>query len=471
MGEEVGSADLRLYIFHGDTDNGAGLSGSQQFLGVLQIEGVAIGFGDDFPGFGVKIGIHSLGAILGINGVQIQGSGHIAQNGIVDLHFKGVEAVSVQNSVIKSIHIQILAGAAGIQHQGLAGGIGIELIRGEGGLFTLELIGGFGINAVEAGAVFLHSPADVVGIQLHIGQQGDVIGAGHGLLAGFFPLCPAAGAAVIVGGLGSSSHIQLGAGLGGGQGDGFAGEADDHVLAGIGVLGGSPENLLCLLLGHTAQIYTGDGDIVQNQTIIGGSGQQDGNSGDNAAQDEKCGAAQADQSDFFVLFHLGAGFFRLFDDFLVKLGFRSFRSRLLDGKLLGCCKNGVFGNMKQGRGFGSDLGDGLLGGDGFFRRHDISREILQQEFLSQGVGQLREKLLRSLGRRVPTEAGLRKFTFRHIHLLFERGVSYLRLYCITNFWKNNDDPVNISILKNWCIPSASAQRSCIASNCPHRMPA
>ena len=152
----------------------------------------------------------------------------------------------------------------------------------------------------------------------------------HGSIQGLLPLFLGAGAAVVKGIVHQLIHIQLGIGIGGGQVQLNIREMDDHILLGIGAVGGSTDGGAGLRFAHVADVDTGDGNIVEDLTVVGIDGKQVHQSTDDAHQQNSGHGAKADQNDLAVP---GFGIFLLCGNVFRRFG--NHRIRIRNGFILG----------------------------------------------------------------------------------------------------------------------------------------
>ena len=256
-------------VRHGDTQGVTILAVGQKCLRVFQIKAVAIGARHDLVGIGVNSCVHGGNIQFVINGVQIQRSRFRVFRHIAHFHQEHIHAVRVQNLCVQLLNIQTEAGGSQGQHQSLAGSVFIKALRAQIGLFSFQGIAGLGELAGIFPGVLAQGLGDVVFIQLQIGEKADGVIAGEGCLIIPLLFCLGAGTAVGKSRAHGGSHIQLGACLLGGEGQGFLGELNHHVLlckgAGCGPFYGADG----LAAGHAAYVDTGDHHIVQNPVAIG----------------------------------------------------------------------------------------------------------------------------------------------------------------------------------------------------------
>ena len=99
--------------------------------------------------------------------------------------------------------------------------------------------------------------------------------APQGCFVGFLLLRLGAGAAVVVSGVHGCLYVQLRAGFIGRQTDFGIAQSDNHVLLGIGLVGDLPHGGDGVGFAHAADIYAGNGDVVQNLAAVGVAGGAD----------------------------------------------------------------------------------------------------------------------------------------------------------------------------------------------------
>ena len=293
-------------IAHLDLDGVAVDGFLHQQQGLFQIEAVAVGLGGDLKGLQIHGCIDGFCEVFLMEGFQVDDVGDLLFSGHFADHQEFVVAVGIQDHVVQVLNVHITAGVTQLDDELLTFSFGIEGVQGhiQLGHFTLDGDGGGSVDAVEAGTVFLQTGPDQIQVQVQVGQQGDGVLTGEGLSTDLLLLGTGAGAAVAVSGFHHGVHIQLCAGFGGGELHGAVGQFDDHILGSIGQVGGTVDGYGSLLLGHAAQIHAGDGDIADDQAVIG-TAQDEVPDTHNAGGHQGQGSdAQGDQSRsaaFFLL--------------------------------------------------------------------------------------------------------------------------------------------------------------------------
>ena len=288
-------------VFHGDLQLFAVGSFCQKLLGFFQIKGVAVDLGGHFEGFHIHGSIHGFAVELFVNGFQIDGLGSHFLIGHFHFDLELVHAVGIQNIVVDTLDVHIAAGLAGDENQNLGLSLFIEFVGFQLGHLTHQLPGGLFVDAVKAAAVFIQNLTDVIGIQRQVGEQSNGVVADEGIGLGLSVLFGCAGTAVIKGGFHGGIDIQFDLGILGGKLQNSIGQIDDHVFHGIGHIRGPMDGGGSFLGGHTADVYTGYGDIVEDQTVVFGATQEHNGAQREGGNQQYGNAGNGDPQDLAAL--------------------------------------------------------------------------------------------------------------------------------------------------------------------------
>ena len=263
------SQNFRLHERHGNGDGFPGSGLRQRRFRRVQIEGIAVGAGDE-PVFRHVEGIvNGRGADFIVNGIQVQLRGGGFRR---DVHGDAVFSrpagghgltVSPQNLVTGAVHVQMRFGNAHGQFQRLAGGAGVVVFRAEVGGIAGEGVVGVAEFCVKLAGIALQRGADKFGVYAQIGTQIHVAGE------------RAVGTTHAVGIVHGGADVHLNASVGGGEGNGFHGQRHRQVFPIQRLVQSRLKGFSGLPFGHAANVHPGDGDAVGHPAVIGVEGGAD----------------------------------------------------------------------------------------------------------------------------------------------------------------------------------------------------
>ena len=258
--------------------------------------------------------------MLRVNGLHVDRLGKLLRFCHFGSYLKTVEAVCIEDLVVKCIDIHIAAGGADGQSHNLTRGILVELLVSciQNRRFDVKGYRGGNINAVETGTIGIQLAFYVIQIQIQIIQQRDMMGGNKGGFLNGFTLFVITTAAVIVGFLHDRIDIQLCACVGRGEVQNRVRQNDHHIRLGVGVIRCFMEYILCFVGCQTAQVDAADHHIVENQTVICRPSKEIPDTDNHTDQKNHCDTANGNQDDLTVFacrccgFLLTDGFFTVF---------------------------------------------------------------------------------------------------------------------------------------------------------------
>ena len=275
-----------------------------------------------------------------------------------------MQAVGVQHLVIHGLGIEANARGTQGDDQSLGGGFFVKFVRRQLRFFPFQTVAGLGQSAAGVLGVGIQGAADIVRVQVQIGQQSNdvLLGAGSGI--GLLLLRLGSRAAVVVGGFHGGFGVQRGFGVLGTQAQLGAGQVDDHVGFAEGLAGGLLHGADGLAFGHAADVDIGEIYVVQNFVVIGVRGAEQEN-GHHADQQHQYQGACRSQNQLLVFIEEGHGLIQPIGIgrlLVVIQEFPAFQIRLLREQVKKL-RIGVLGKGPPGRGRGllaSDLAECLF---------------------------------------------------------------------------------------------------------------
>ena len=292
--------NIRLNVFHGNTDFFSEFRFVHQFFRFFQIELIAVGAGLDFGSGWIDGGIYRSNIEFLVDGFQIDGI-RLRQflNGLYR-HQKLVVSIGLQNLLKHRLRIKPDTRGTHGDHQSLTGGFFIKFIRRKLRLFTLQAIFGLGQGTPGISRIAFQHAADVFFIHIHIVCKVDDIGLDFGSGIGLLLFLGGAGSAIGISGGHRFFHIQSRFGVLSGQFYLYTRQVYYHGLCAVGLIG---DGFHCgdgFVFGHAAHGDISEKHIVQNFPVVGirGAGQKNPHHANN--QNQRHGA-QTCQNVFLVL--------------------------------------------------------------------------------------------------------------------------------------------------------------------------
>ena len=218
-----------------------------------------------------------------------------------------VEAVSIQNLIVKTLNVDVAAGHTHGQGHDLTGRI-LLIVRITGvqnGNRNVEGNRRGHIGAVKACTVGIQLALDVLQIQVQVVQQRNVVGGGQCGFPDGLTFGTAAGTAILISCFDDFLHIQLRTGICRREVDGGVRKLDHHIQLGVGLVCSLMQCILCFCFGHASQIDTGNHNIIEDQTVITGITEEEHDTHNGADQQNSCHRTNRNQDDLTIFCQCG----------------------------------------------------------------------------------------------------------------------------------------------------------------------